>query len=897
MKIILAILSIMAMELVAVASPVAGDIVLLQVIDTGTATGCLVKWSPLVDLPAGTVINFTDRSWINGPSFFSASTGTEGTIVFTAPSTITAGTIFTMAINAPASVTVTRDSDSASFNSDISVSGWTATFVLTAAGDNFFIYTGADASPTFIFGMNFTTVTLNRDPVSGWSTNTSATTTSLLPSGLTSGGNALSLDYSSSGARYMAYTGSISATTRDAWLLRIANASNWTGSSSTVAGSFGNALAISVPNTAPVFVGSTTTLNINQDVSATDVRSFLHANDPDIGQTLTWTTALAPAHGVLTISSATAASGGSDITPGGVITYTPTAGYTGSDSFSVQVSDGIATASRTISVNVADTTPPTVTIGSPSSTLTKSGPINFTVTWADANLNSSSISLTALQVSQNLVKTGTVVVNSISVTGTGNTRTVQLNSLAGDGTVVIDIPANTATDLAGNEAPAAGPSATFTVDNTAPTVIITSQPAAHSTINSASFSFTDSDSGSGVASANYQLDGGALTAATSPVNFSGLAIGPHTFVLQVTDLAGNVGTASYNWSVGTAPAITVPPAGATVTYGSNVSFSVTASGTPTLAYQWYFDGTALNAATATNYSLPSVTTNNAGDYSVVITNLYGSVTSSVATLVFSPATSAVNLTSSENPAGYQDALTFTATLPTDATGNVVFSSANGPISTNALSGGVAASIALNNLPRGTNLITAAYSGDFNYSSSTDSLNQIVTNHPPVAADITNTYVSGTAYLINLAHLLTSNVTDADGDTILLTGLGVSTNGIVPATNATYILFLNTNNLNDQFTYTVSDGYGGSATGTIYMLVSVAPTIFGQTAPAIIASNGAALVTFYGIPGKSYTVWRSTTDVSGPYQAVWTTNAPAQGRFIFTDDPAPVPNAFYKLSHP
>jgi hypothetical protein len=82
-----------------------------------------------------------------------------------------------------------------------------------------------------------------------------------------------------------------------------------------------------------------------------------------------------------------------------------------------------------------------------------------------------------------------------------------------------------------------------------------------------------------------------------------------------------------------------------------------------------------------------------------------------------------------------------------------------------------------------------------------------------------------------------------------------------------------------------------------MLVSVAPTIFGQTAPAIIASNGAALVTFYGIPGKSYTVWRSTTDVSGPYQAVWTTNAPAQGRFIFTDDPAPVPNAFYKLSHP
>ena len=46
-------------------------------------------------------------------------------------------------------------------------------------------------------------------------------------------------------------------------------------------------------------------------------------------------------------------SGGSNITPGGTLTYTPAAGYVGSDSFTVQVSDGAGgTATRTFNVTV-----------------------------------------------------------------------------------------------------------------------------------------------------------------------------------------------------------------------------------------------------------------------------------------------------------------------------------------------------------------------------------------------------------------------------------------------------------------------------------------------------------------------------------------------------------------
>ena len=63
---------------------------------------------------------------------------------------------------------------------------------------------------------------------------------------------------------------------------------------------------------------------------------------------------------------------------------------------------------------LADTTAPTVTISSPSATITKSGPITYTVTYSDANFNASS--LTALQVFENLNKTGTVAFSSIEVT-------------------------------------------------------------------------------------------------------------------------------------------------------------------------------------------------------------------------------------------------------------------------------------------------------------------------------------------------------------------------------------------------------------------------------------------------------------------------------------------------
>jgi alpha-L-arabinofuranosidase len=88
------------------------------------------------------------------------------------------------------------------------------------------------------------------------------------------------------------------------------------------------------------------------------------------------------------------------------------------------------------------------------------------------------------------------------------------------------------------------------------------------------------------------------------------------------------------------------------------------------------------------------------------------------------------LTSSLNPSADGAGVTFTATIVTNgitadnAAGQVVFSYAGGPFSTNALSGGSATSAPITNLPVGTDSITAVYS-DGNYPAGTNTVSQAV----------------------------------------------------------------------------------------------------------------------------------------------------------------------------
>jgi uncharacterized lipoprotein YddW (UPF0748 family) len=84
------------------------------------------------------------------------------------------------------------------------------------------------------------------------------------------------------------------------------------------------------------------------------------------------------------------------------------------------------------------------------------------------------------------------------------------------------------------------------------------------------------------------------------------------------------------------PVITAQPQSQTVKAGSNATFTVTATGTAPLAYQWRGNGVPVAGATASSYSLVAGRTNDASPYSVIVSNVAGAVVSSNALLTVLP---------------------------------------------------------------------------------------------------------------------------------------------------------------------------------------------------------------------------------------------------------------------
>src|SRR5713226_2320431 len=76
------------------------------------------------------------------------------------------------------------------------------------------------------------------------------------------------------------------------------------------------------------------------------------------------------------------------------------------------------------------------------------------------------------------------------------------------------------------------------------------------------------------------------------------------------------------------PTITSQPRSQSVSLGANVTFRVTATGTPLPSFQWRWNDAAVDAATNSTLALTNLTSTQAGGYSVFVSNDSGSVTSS-----------------------------------------------------------------------------------------------------------------------------------------------------------------------------------------------------------------------------------------------------------------------------
>jgi hypothetical protein len=116
-----------------------------------------------------------------------------------------------------------------------------------------------------------------------------------------------------------------------------------------------------------------------------------------------------------------------------------------------------------------------------------------------------------------------------------------------------------------------------------------------------------------------------------------IAVEVHQVNPSSSDLSFNLELLGTSTSGGIPPAIVSQPQSQTVTAGSTVTFSVTATGSPVLRYRWHKDGVPLPAGTNSTLTLVNVNSNNAGIYFVIVSNTVGSATSSNAVLTVLPA--------------------------------------------------------------------------------------------------------------------------------------------------------------------------------------------------------------------------------------------------------------------
>ena len=173
---------------------------------------------------------------------------------------------------------------------------------------------------------------------------------------------------------------------------------------------------------------------------------------------------------------------------------------------------------------------------------------------------------------------------------------------------------------------------------------ITTQPTNQTVMPGQTATFTVAASGTAPLSYQWQKNGANIAGATSPSYTTPAATtadSGSTFVVVVSNSAGtatsNAATLTVN-PAPVAPAITTQPTNQTVMPGQTATFTVAASGTAPLSYQWQKNGANIAGATSPSYTTPAATTADSGStFVVVVSNSAGTATSSAATLTVNPA--------------------------------------------------------------------------------------------------------------------------------------------------------------------------------------------------------------------------------------------------------------------
>lgn len=268
---------------------------------------------------------------------------------------------------------------------------------------------------------------------------------------------------------------------------------------------------------------------------------------------------------------------------------------------------------------------PLTIVSAPAITTT---PANLAVT-AGANASFSVVAAGSAPLTYQWLKNSLPLANGGNVSGAA-TATLNLSAVSASDA------ANYSVAVSNSLGGVISPTATLTV--AVPPAIVTSP--SNATVNAGSnVSFTVT--ASGTATLNYQwfknsaIISGATNATLALANVT--AADSASYFATVSNAVGSASSGAATLTVLTPPSITTQPTNTTVVQGNNASFTIGISGTAPLNLQWRLNGNVIPGATSNVLTLASVSTNDAGNYSVIATNIVGSITSAVATLtVFVP---------------------------------------------------------------------------------------------------------------------------------------------------------------------------------------------------------------------------------------------------------------------
>jgi hypothetical protein len=229
--------------------------------------------------------------------------------------------------------------------------------------------------------------------------------------------------------------------------------------------------------------------------------------------------------------------------------------------------------------------------------------------------------------------------NGANISGaTATSYTTPATSSGDNGSMFDVVVSNTAGSVSSHQA-------ALTVNAAASAPTITTQPASQTVTAGLTATFTVVATGTAPLSYQWQKNGANISGAnaasyTTPATTS--SDNATTFDVVVSNTGGNVTSHQATLTVtasATAPVITTQPANQTISAGQTATFSVVATGTTPLTYQWQLNGTAIPGATSASYTTPVTTTANSGEqFRVTVTNSVGNVTSNIATLTVNAST-------------------------------------------------------------------------------------------------------------------------------------------------------------------------------------------------------------------------------------------------------------------